>query len=141
MRLPRPRFTMRRLMVVIAIASGLLGVTAEAVKLLGKKAAYRSRAAMHAVEARALTANFHRIYLARKSYEKRVDERREEADPRGYLDLGRRIPANRMMLLKFDELRYSNLFRYEWHERMREKYETAARYPWRPVPPDPPQPE
>lgn len=29
----------------------------------------------------------------------------------------------------------------EWHESMRRKYERAARYPWLPVGPDPPEPE
>jgi hypothetical protein len=28
-----------------------------------------------------------------------------------------------------------------WHETMEGKYERAARYPWLPVPPDPPEPE
>jgi hypothetical protein len=29
----------------------------------------------------------------------------------------------------------------EWHLRMEQKYEHAARYPWLPVEPDPPQPK
>jgi hypothetical protein len=31
--------------------------------------------------------------------------------------------------------------RLEWHESMRLKYDWAARYPWLPVGPDPPEPE
>jgi hypothetical protein len=30
---------------------------------------------------------------------------------------------------------------FEWHESMARKYEHAARYPWLPVEPDPPEPE
>jgi hypothetical protein len=29
---------------------------------------------------------------------------------------------------------------FEWHESMARKYERAARYPWLPVEPDPPEP-
>jgi len=32
-------------------------------------------------------------------------------------------------------------FRSLWHERMAAKYERADRYPWLPVPPDPPMPK
>jgi hypothetical protein len=31
--------------------------------------------------------------------------------------------------------------RVEWHRRLLKKYERAARRPWLPVPPDPPEPE
>jgi hypothetical protein len=31
--------------------------------------------------------------------------------------------------------------RSQWHARMSMKYQTAARYPWLPVEPDPPEPE
>jgi hypothetical protein len=30
---------------------------------------------------------------------------------------------------------------FEWRRALAEKYERAARYPWLPVPPDPPEPE
>src|SRR3954464_961716 len=31
--------------------------------------------------------------------------------------------------------------KYRWHDRLEPKYERAARYPWLPVAPDPPEPE
>jgi hypothetical protein len=30
---------------------------------------------------------------------------------------------------------------WRWNEQMRQKYQRAARYPWRPVEPDPPEPK
>lgn len=33
-----------------------------------------------------------------------------------------------------------SLARLEWHKAMAEKYDRAARYPWFPVAPDPPEP-
>jgi hypothetical protein len=33
------------------------------------------------------------------------------------------------------------MLRLEWHESMRRRYDRAARYPWLPVEPDPPEPK
>jgi hypothetical protein len=37
--------------------------------------------------------------------------------------------------------RLSSVWKAVYHSRMREKYERAARYPWLPVEPDPPEPK
>jgi hypothetical protein len=37
--------------------------------------------------------------------------------------------------------KYDSTDLIQWHERMRLKYENAARYPWLPVEPDPPEPK
>jgi hypothetical protein len=40
-----------------------------------------------------------------------------------------------------EELKGRDLARVLWHIRLAEKYESAALRPWRPVPPDPPEPK
>ena len=90
MRLPRPRFTVRPLMVFVAI----IAVAIYTGMVFWRFETYAMRAAAHA---RRLNSGHSYIY--------------DSADL------------------------------IHWHEQMRLKYENAARNPWLPVAPDPPEPK
>ena len=131
----RPRLTVRRLMVVVALASLFLGAAAECAKLARRRAYYKERAAMHGRE-------MGQMDLASRSlYNARVKAKREGiVDPNGYLGLSR-IPAPYSMLNDLYERGLKYQFRSDWHERMKKKYEQAAERPWLAVEPDTPEPE
>ena len=104
MRLPRVRFTVRRMMIAVAIAGALLGLLAYARGLQDRSADYQRLATEHQFQSFLLT---------------------------GYMVTN---GTNNETSRKFDsELR-------SHHDRIRFKYERAARYPWLPVDPDPPEP-
>jgi hypothetical protein len=90
MRLPRPRFTLRRLMVAVAI----IAVAIDSGIVVWRMETYAMRADAHA----------------------------------RHLNSGRSFLDDSADLI-------------QWHERMRLKYEYAARNPWLPVAPDPPKPK
>jgi hypothetical protein len=93
MRLPRVRFTVRRMMVAVAVLSLLIGWGIESGRREGR---FRTAARVH--------------WLA--SFGRAPD------GPGQVTEAGLR-----------------------WHDRMAEKYDRAARYPWLPVEPDPPEPK
>ena len=86
-----PRFTTRRLMVLVAIAGVVLGAGQE---LRRRSSRYRAIAIAHLPNSRHIFGN------------------RWETSPQ-----------------------------LDYHDAMFEKYDRLARYPWLPVPPDPPMPE
>jgi hypothetical protein len=90
MRLPRPRFTVRRLMVAVAITA---------------VATYMGMVAWR-IETYAMRADAH----------------------------ARHLNSGHSFIYDSTDL-------IQWHERMRLKYENAARNPWFPVAPDPPEPK
>jgi hypothetical protein len=90
MRLPRPRYTVRRLMVAVAI----IAVATYAGIVVWRIETYAMRADAHA-----------RHLNSGHSFE------------------------------------YDSTDLIQWHERMRLKYENAARNPWLPIAPDPPEPK
>jgi hypothetical protein len=100
MRLPRLRFTVRRLMLGVAVAAlvitGCLGIS-------------RARGQ------REWLAGYH---------ESRAGSLMKNAEP-GSSEI--KDPVIRAQL--------------RWNEAMAEKYRWAARYPWLPIAPDPPEPE
>jgi hypothetical protein len=89
MRLPRPRFTVRRLMVVVAIIA---------------MATYTGMVVWR-IETYAVRADIHARHNSGHSF------------------------------------KYASTDLIHWHEQMRLKYENAARNPWLPVGPDPPEPK
>ena len=97
MKLPRPRFTVRRLMVAVAIVAFLAFVAGLAIE--GKR---------------------------------RADEYGREAD---------RIGAELMRLGQYKQDLPSVQARQARLGKLFLKYSRAARYPWLPVAPDPPEPE
>jgi hypothetical protein len=90
MRLPRPRYTVRRLMVAVAI----IAVATYTGIVVWRIETYAMRADAHA----------------------------------------RHINSGH-------SFKYDSIDLIQWHERMRLKYENAARNPWFPVAPDPPEPK
>jgi hypothetical protein len=105
MKLPLVRFTIRRLMVGVAMAALLLGA------IVGVE---NRRQRFLAI------ANIHRANLIAWEEVGSSEASRERFDISG-----------RKVSLEADR----------WHLQMAEKYDRAARYPWLPVRPDPPEPE
>jgi hypothetical protein len=112
MRFPRPRLTVRRLMIAVAVIALVTGVIA----MLIQSERRRQRAVYHAkmeTETQHLM-NFYRGDLVLRRGENRDD-----------------FPA---MLGRFTR---RNLY----HSEMRRKWEASAARPWLPVEPDPPEPK
>ena len=102
MPLPRVRFTVRRMMVAVAIAGVLVG----GLRMRRLSAVYQALSESNANdEDFYLAALSDRFKLGHPSYERTFRDR------------------------------------LDYHRSMRVKYERAARRPWLPVPPDPPEPE
>lgn len=119
MSLPRPRFTVRRLMVVVAIVAMILGVWLWA---------ERRRARFSALESWHDRQVLWDVCII-AGHPGPDGEYVWEAEPRPRpLKPGtpRASPH---------QLRIST-----WHYRLASKYRRAARYPWLPVEPDPPEP-
>ena len=109
MRKPRPRLTIRRLMVAVAMMGVMLGLV---VGLWHRSENYRRGALTHAGEALLCEdAAWGVVRMTNGSKEEAASQ------------------AGALLLLKAH------------HEAMREKYERAARHPWLPVAPDPPEPK
>jgi hypothetical protein len=103
MRMPRVRFTMRGMMVAVAIT----GAVVAGEKFRRARDSHLHRAAVHSYSAM-LWSSFAESYRA---------NRRDDSPP-----------------AQMDAIA-------SWNTAMSRKYERAARYPWLPVPPDPPEPE
>jgi hypothetical protein len=97
-----PRFTVRRLMVAVAIVALACGVAAE---LLRRHWQFAKIARDHS-----------EIFLARAASE-------------GFPP----VPLTKIW--------YPRTAKTAWHAEMSIKYQKAARYPWFPVAPDPPEPK
>jgi hypothetical protein len=119
MRIQRVRFTIRRMMVAVAIAGVLFGATKAYQRLTRAlqneewekkyfwKVAYPSLAKRHEISEKAADALAHRFLSNPES--------------------AHLIPA--YLILR------------DYHAALRSKWEHAARYPWLPVEPDPPEPD
>jgi hypothetical protein len=110
MRLPRVRFTVRRIMTAVAVAACILG----GIRLQQLAAGYQERSSHFA----------HRMLMEKVGCyfdDVILDAAAREKSRRKYTDLSHR--------------------RYLRYQSLGEKYERAARYPWLPVEPDPPEPE
>src|SRR5262245_38985812 len=102
-----PRFTTRRLMVLVAVVAVLLCVG----RLVQQRLAYQRLAAEHAISEATLRyreAAQIRMWRIGKTARSEWETSRTRAD---------------------------------FHAAWKRTYERAARYPWLPVPPDPPSPE
>lgn len=108
------RFTLRRLMLAVAIASAVLAASVEIGRLRRASAAYRQKAQEHAAIAETLKG----IIAA--------------SGPSSPIDIS---PGEGLRSKRFTAKQVAN------HEaRLAAKYERAARYPWLSVEPDPPEP-
>ena len=107
MKLPRTRFTVRRLMVAVAI----MGSLSYGLRLWILNRTYRLRAESH---------------VARKTEARGREAWAAKMAKSGYLSAPRAsVEASKV----------------EYHDNMAIKYDHAARYPWLPVEPDPPEPK
>jgi hypothetical protein len=113
MRRPRFRFTVRGMMVAVAIAAVIMG----AATLMVRRRGYLALAEKYTVE--------ERLYVvSARGAERDRDKRGSEAVVRTWAQRAVRLAG---------EAREA--------ARLRMKYERAARYPWLPVAPDPPEPK
>jgi hypothetical protein len=115
MRLPPVRFTVRGMMLVVAVAAACLGGCARGRRLLDLRAGYLRKADGYRREAAPISAA-----LGLRNGGPVGDEQ----------DDGRRLRK----AVAADGARLTRLVR------LRERYERAARSPWLPVEPDPPGP-
>ena len=125
MPLTRPRFTVRRLMVAVAVAGCLSG--AEVTRR--RRDNLRSR------------AECHKLAIERAELEFAPQTQKEWVT-----NSGRSYPSGRHAPTDDDpphiaDWRRSQARRVAFHEIMHRECERAARYPWLPVPPDPAEPE
>ena len=119
--MPVPRFRLRTLMIAVAVAGMMLGVGLEVDRLWGVSAA-RSRSAVFCRLSGAMARHHAR------SYDKLAKEWRTEHRTREAIAVLERKAASLRRDAAYWALKRSN-------------YERAARYPWLPVPPDPPMPK
>jgi hypothetical protein len=115
MRLPRVRFTVRRLMIAVAIVALALGIFAECVRLSRKSASFRTQA-----EACSGIEETLRMIIAASGPDTPVD-----------VSPGPGMPSRR----------FTAMVVAEHQAALKLKYERAARRPWLPVEPDPPEPQ
>jgi hypothetical protein len=131
MRLPRVRFTVRRLMIAVAIVGVLLAAGLEARWMHRKYREYATRASLHS-------------YCERLYSEWASSDIKKEADRRSKFEKNGQAGFDDWVLHLADyygrraakETLWAN-----YHARMKSKYEVAMRRPWLPVEPDPPEPE
>ena len=120
MSLARVRFTVRRMMVAVAIAAIALGWTV--------------------ILDRGIESDWggpSEIEVRRQAFERQAAYREaERVSSVAYL-WNRYVYTNRRGHMMSDASVRAN----DWHVALAEKYRAAARYPWLPVVPDPPEPE
>jgi hypothetical protein len=134
MRMPRVRFTVRRLIVAIAVIAILLAVGPQirrTIHLSRLSAGFARRAAMH--------DEYESIWREdeRKWREREEDDRQlaDQSDLRSVADFWRE-QAERSAVRAEKRKALA-----DYHARMKAKYNAAARRPWLDVEPDPPPPE
>jgi hypothetical protein len=130
----RPRFRLRTLVILVAVAALAFGIYAEVVRMGRTAEGHRRRAADHERESippsrRALDCDQGAALNRRYAADARSRGRLADAD-----DFAGRA---RSWAEEAEEWRA----RSRYHDLLRSKYERAARYPWLPVEPDPTPPE
>jgi hypothetical protein len=161
MRLPRPRFTIRLVMIVVAIVAISLSGGIGAVKLVKRAKHFRQLASNH--------ANLEKGFLAlMRSQEKIVALSRERRDkaaanlrllkkfpnvpsqPREGDNLGLQQLMSQIedllkkeaaedVVLSIEQIEVFRAFT-AYHALLRQEYQRAASHPWETIPPDPPHP-
>jgi len=155
MRLPRPRFTIQLLMIVVTITALLLGSGIGSVGLVRRARQFREMASYH--------ANLEQCFLSlQRSHERLVEASKKAAEASARIartlrndhPQSREDPLVEMTTRMSEEQRdrcereiksftrwiayYSALTSY--HARLKQMYKRAASYPWETVLPDFPQP-
>jgi hypothetical protein len=125
------RFTVRRLMIAVAVVAILLAVGLEARWMHQKYQGYTRRAFLHAYGESMYSEWVAREIKSEAGYRSMVEK---------YGQTGFEVH-----LLHLADLNGRNAAKHtlwaEYHTRMKVKYEAAMRRPWLPVEPDPPRPE
>jgi hypothetical protein len=152
MRLARPRYTIWRLMILVAVVGLLLGGGIGAVRLKRRADYFRGKAADHARLERfflQLLASEERFLASfRRSSEWAIARLRDlELDSRYFPPAGlvpemfRSSVRRNQRLIDTTTQFIENLRRYASDQaRMKQKYERAASRPWEPLPPEPKKP-
>ncbi len=115
MKFPRVRFTVRRMMVIVAVSAALMGAGVGYVRLSRKAAGLRARAGEHAAMEQTL-----RWMIATSGADAPVD-----------ISPGPGIRSKRFTARAVADHVAA----------LKAKYERAARFPWLHVEPDPPEPK
>jgi hypothetical protein len=143
MRLPRLQFTVRRMMIVVAIAAVALGAN----ELRRRKDRYDSLRSTHEWRGRSSisSAEFHASTAA--ANEREVERLRAAVRSRNHAsrpeaEAVAQITSNIEGAAAIERAAERQFrARARFHELLRKKYERAARYPWLVVEPDPPEPD
>ena len=132
MRLMRTRFTVRRMMAVVAIAAILLGPGLQAWRVYRNFREYKQRASQHSIFETIWTKQKHE-WSSKESEWRSIakDLEQKGKDFRSAVEI-----AEIYATIAENPTRLA-----EYHARMKEKYEAARRRPWLPVEPDPPEPK
>jgi hypothetical protein len=143
MRLPRIRFTVRRIMIVVAIAAVALGAN----DLRRRWYRFRALRSIHEWNGRACSTMAER-HASTAANNEREAERLRAALKSGHYgvrsetELVAQIASNTEAQAAIERAaERKNRARALFHDALRLKYERASRYPWISVGPDPPQPE
>jgi hypothetical protein len=127
MRRPRVRFTVRRLMIVIAVVGVLFAVGLETTRLRRISAARQQALTSYAAyEALARKFSAQQSPMETKAREGSAESLAE--------DLEKAATISARMAARYQR-------NADYWDMMSKKYADAARYPWRSVEPDPPPPE
>jgi hypothetical protein len=123
MRLPRVRFTVRWMMLAVAVAAVVIGGTV----IARRQRVYRVRAAFHAQQEQVAAKRWRHWSQAEVRLSRPPGDRnppRSDQEPQIVVEM----------------VDYSRN-RAAYHARLRVKYERLARYPWLTIAPDPPSPD
>jgi hypothetical protein len=125
MRLPRVRFTVRRMIVVVAVIAAVLGGGIE-VERLRRPYLYRQEAAKFAGNGRYWYERFLDYQQAIMGSKKLTHTGDSSTEEMAEAEMGEAARRYREIIW--------------WSSKMKEKYERAASRPWESVPPGPPRP-
>jgi hypothetical protein len=143
MRLPRIRFTVRQIMIVVAIAAVALGANDLRLRwnryhALRSEHEWKSRSCLSLAERHAATAALNE----REAQRLRAAILSGQYPVRSAAEGVGQIASNTAAAAAIERSAEEKLrARARFHDALRLKYERAARYPWLAVGPDPPEPE
>ena len=133
MRLPRVQFTVRRMMVSVAVVAVLVAN----VELMRRHVVSRALATKHAAMQAELEAA-RRLAEERAKWVELLAERGEVEAPTSFPLIDPLAGATTLSEVRALSTRYAKQAAY--HAQLRRKYERAAARPWLPIEPDPPPP-
>lgn len=129
-----PRITIRRVMILVALTALIFTGSMAAMRGGPLSGTYRQKAADHAAKLPGL------IYVA-DLHAKTAQACRERAESFGNSGRTEDAASSIEQAAYWDQSVMAIRERVNYHDRMRQKWEHAVRYPWLPVQPDPPAPK